>query len=277
MDLAFKMFSKMSARSLQPDVISCNTAMRAASSSRHWQLGLAFLDGAEVDVISYTSCMNCCQGHLWQVSLAFWDLIQIVNFEPSSRAFNSAIHALRAEWTVAHQIFQEMLASGTSADPFTLSSLVHTSWELSFNARSMGLAGIDGAACNALLDSGPWTVGLEILEEMQLARIYVGRVGYTALGRAIGSLHWSQGGALLSQMRRMEARPLPLKVVIGFFGKVLRCRGTAAPETWRLAFPKRVTGNRLARHCGMWELPWSAADVLDCRIMLVLPLPCCRP
>ena len=120
MDLAFKMFSKMSARSLQPDVISCNTAMRAASSSRHWQLGLAFLDGAEVDVISYTSCMNCCQGHLWQVSLAFWDLIQIVNFEPSSRAFNSAIHALRAEWTVAHQIFQEMLASGTSADPVHL-------------------------------------------------------------------------------------------------------------------------------------------------------------
>ena len=208
MDLAFKMFSTMSERSLQPDVISCNTALRAASSSQHWQLGLAFLDGAEVDVISYTSCMNCCQGDLWQIALAFWDLIQIAHFEPSSRAFNSAIHAVRAEWTAAHQIFQEMLASGTSADQYTLSSLVHTSWELSFSIRSIGLARIDRAACNALLDSGPWTVGLAILQEMQLDRIYVGCVGYTALGRAIGSLRWSQGEALLSQMRRMEARPL---------------------------------------------------------------------
>ena len=199
----------MPERLLQPDIISCNTALRAASSTQHWQLGLAYLHGAEVDGISYTSCMNSCQGGLWRLAVEFWDLLRAIS-EPNPTAFNSAIAASRAEWKVAHQLFAEMLDTGTSVDSYTLSSLVTSKWEAalaSFHMRRREAPLIRGmeATGNALLDGCPWAVGVGILHQMRVGRIHVGCVGYTALARAFGADRWRQGAATLEQMHRREA------------------------------------------------------------------------
>ncbi|CAE7557791.1 unnamed protein product [Symbiodinium sp. CCMP2592] len=190
-------------RSLQPDVVTYNTALSACSKGSRWQLALA-LHRAGPGFAAAPALRACSQGQQWQLGLEFLRSLRAEDLD--LRALTAGIQAcsLGGCWQLALQLLHEMEGLRHSADAIAISAAMGACEKAGHWAQALSLfRGLRGrglepdvVSFNSALSScargEAWQTALQLLWEA-CREVRPDVVTFTSAMSAVSRAHlWEQ-------------------------------------------------------------------------------------
>eukprot|EP00439_Symbiodinium_sp_Y106_P015780 s3489_g2.t1 len=225
--------------SIQPSLVSFNTAMSACIRGKEAQKALQLFDALgshaqQPNVLCYSSATSACEkSSQWQRALALFTEMNFATLEGDTIHYNAVVSSLaRArQWKIALSALAHMEASGVQPDV------------VSYNAAVAAFARDEDGAL------GNWVKAVALLAEMKTGH----RADLVTYGTMVTTLAWSK--CLMALQAATSHSFVPNVVALG--ASALACNSDSA---WRWSLKLAEAGAASSEHLAMASVSAHASD-----------------